>query len=113
MQTATVPKLNPAFVLKVKAWLHNEAKDLAGEWIPSPVAKSILRMWESECPTMAAMLKAAGILEPYAEMMDSAAMEAAKTMPGNISECLSEALKDMIPSNPEMEATWIQVNQAQ
>ena len=63
-------RLNPSLIVLVKKQAATWSKELKNPpWIASPAARTLAQGIRNSCPKMAAALEAAGILEPWAEML--------------------------------------------
>ena len=108
------PRLNPSLIVLVKKQAATWSKELKNPpWVASPAAKTLAQGIRNSCPKMAAALEAAGILEPWAEMLHDQVLEVKlenRKAGMTASEAESQARLELIPSTPEMEADWLEAN---
>lgn len=103
--------LSPTLIQKVKRQVILWNRELANPWHPSLAAKQLAQGLRNSCPTMAKLLEEARILEPWAEMLHDQVLELKEANGLNgmtPSEAESQARMELIPSNPEMEAEWLE-----
>lgn len=91
---------------QVAKW--NEA--LGDSWEPSHAAKEIVQIIRNSCPRMALALDAAGIFEPWAEMLHDKILSLAvvhRNRGLSLSDAESEARKDLVPWCWNMQEEWL------
>ena len=106
--------LNPELIADVRKQVKTWNEESLNPWIPSSVAEGFVQIIRNRCPRMAMVLEAAGIFEPWAEMIHDRIWELARsnrragmTIPG---EAESEGSKELVPSNWRMQEEWLAAN---
>jgi len=97
--------------------VHNQVEDWSAEledppWIPSPAALRLAQTIQNNCPRMAAALEAAGILEPWAEMLDDKILGLAREfrmrhVAETANEAMSLAMMDLVPADWMAQEQWL------
>ncbi len=102
--------LDPELVADVRSQVEEWNEELLNPWKPSHAASGITQAIRNSSPRMADALEAAGIFEPWAEMLHDQILnlkEANRLNGMTPSEAESEARKDLIPSCWEMQEEWL------
>ncbi len=108
-----IPTINSEFVAEVLDQVRIWNDELKEPWVPSPAALTMAQGLRNSCPTMAAALEKAGILEPFAEMLHDQVLDLklANREAGMVpSEAMSQARMELVPSTPEMQEEWLAAN---
>jgi hypothetical protein len=103
--------LDPELVADVRSQVEEWNEELLNPWKPSHAAKGVVQIIRNSCPRMADALEAAGIFEPWAEMLHDQVLDLAiaNRLAGMApSEAESEARKDLIPWCWEMQEEWLE-----
>ncbi len=98
-------KLNPEYLKSLRA--ENRKLLELGMTPQDRRPQGIVQMWREACPKLTSLLKAAGVLEVAASVLDHQVYRAAMKMPGEVSEALKVAEREMIPHDPATEAQYL------
>lgn len=102
--------LDPKLVADVCSQVEEWNEELLNPWKPSPAAQSIAQTIRNSSPRMADALEAAGIFEPWAEMLHDRILNLKQSnsergITSSEAEC--EARKNLIPCCWEMQEEWL------
>lgn len=98
-------KLNPEYLKSLRAEQSKLAE--VGMTPKDKRPQAIVRTWQATCPKLTRLLKAAGVLELAASVLDHQVHRAVMKMPGEVSENRQVAEREMIPHDPATEAQFL------
>lgn len=107
--------LDPELIAAVRERVDEWNEELLEPWIPSPAALNLAQTIRNNCPKMASALEAAGILEPWAEMLDDQIRNLARSLRDSgaattANEAEHDARQHLVPWCWEMQEEWLKAN---
>jgi len=107
--------LDPELVADVHTQVEEWSEELLNPWQPSHAARGIVQTIKNSCPRMAEALEAAGIFEPWAEMLHDEILDLARDLRdrevmATANEAEHEARQHLLPWCWEMQEEWLEAH---